>query len=263
LTVSERSVANGQYHVRAWEGGNGSPLLFLHGFSGFNDGDSFLQSLAESHAVVAPEHPGYGKSAGIEHIDDIFDLVLYYRTFIEQAGRGPVNLVGHSLGGMFAAEIAALCPQLIERLVLIAPFGLWLDEAPTPDLFVLSPSRLQRSTWHDPESQVAQDFLTRLANSSTNGDGIDAIVQRAMNLSTAGKFLWPLPDRGLRKRLPFVRAPTLVLVGESDGLVPPAHGEAFAKLIPNARLSTVPNAGHYPMVESEGVAREVLDFLGG
>lgn len=263
MTIAERSVARGAYQVRTWESGAGSPLVFLHGFAGWLEGGPFLDALATGHHVVAPEHPGFGRSTGIEQIDDIFDMSLYYRQFLEGLDGGPVDLVGHSLGGMFAAEIAALCPQLVRKVVLIAPFGLWLDEAPTPDLFEMSPNRLQRATWHDAESTVAQQFLTRSA-SANGASGIDAIVERAMNLGTVGKFLWPLPDRGLRKRLPLIKAPTLVIVGESDGLVPVAHGRAFVDAIPDARLEVVSSAGHYPIIEQqEQTVALISEFLAG
>lgn len=260
MTISEISVANGDFRVRVWSEGNGPPLLYLHGFDGHPGDAPFLQRLAAHHTVYAPEHPGYGDSTGIEQIDDVFDMALFYRQLVETLGLENVDVIGHSLGGMFAAEFAALCPQLVRRLVLVAPFGLWLDEMPVPDLFVMSPSQLQRSIWHDPESHAAQQTLSPPSNGRT---GIAAVVMRATNLSAAGKFLWPIPDRGLRKRLPLIKARTLVVVGDSDRLIPPAYGAAFARLIPHAQVVTIEHAGHLPMVEQpDAFSIAVEPFLG-
>ncbi len=260
MNASEIEVGNGAFRVQVWRGGAGPGLLFLHGFEAHPGDAPFLQRLAEARSVVAPEHPGFGDSEGFDHIDDILDMTLYYRQFIEAACDGPVDIVGHSLGGMFAAEIAAVCPQLVRRVVLVAPFGLWVDETPIPDLFVMSPNQLQRAMWSDPESHASQQALS----SATNGrSGPAAIVARASNLSAAGKFLWPIPDRGLRKRLPLIKAPTLIIAGAADGLVPPRYAEEFRGLIPGSRTAVIEGAGHMPMLEQpEDFHRLVEEHLG-
>ena len=254
----EHSVANGAFQVRMWTQGEGRPLLYLHGYDGHPGEAAFLSTLANHHRVFAPEHPGFGTSTNIELIDDIFDMTLYYREFIESLGVGPVDIVGHSLGGMFAAEIAALCPQLVRKLVLVAPFGLWLDDVQIPDAFVMTPGTLRRALWHDPESSTAQQTLYQNGGMSPQV----ATVTRAMNLSAAGKFLWPIPDRGLAKRLRFIKAPTLVVTGESDRLIPLPYGDAFVRRIAGASTVSVPAAGHFVMIEQpDAFTRVVDDFL--
>jgi pimeloyl-ACP methyl ester carboxylesterase len=253
------SIANGDARVRVWSEGEGTPLLFLHGFEGHPGDAQFLRRLAQSRRVYAPEHPGFGESTGIEQIDDVLDMSLYYRQLVELLGLQQFDINGHSLGGMFAAEFAAICPQHVRRLVLVAPFGLWLERAQVPDLFAMSAGQLQRSSWHDPESHAAQQVLSQSTNGRT---GIAAAVGRAGNLSAAGKFLWPIPDRGLRKRLPLIKAQTLIITGASDRLVAPAYGEAFAAAIPNAKSVTIANAGHLPMIEqADAFAAAVDPFL--
>lgn len=259
MALSSIPVRNGTFHVRLWSSGQGKPALFLHGYDGHPGEAGFLTALAKSRQVFAPEHPGYGESTGVEEIDDIFDMTLYYRELIEQLGVGPVDVVGHSLGGMFAAELAVLAPQLVRRVVLIAPFGLWLDETQIPDLFVMSANQLNRATWHEADSHAAQQALSRLTDGQS---GNTAIVTRAMNLSTAGKFLWPIPDRGLGKRLHLIKAPTLIVMGASDSLIPPAYGAAFRQRIAGSKVELIANAGHNPQDEQpEALLKVVEAFL--
>lgn len=164
-----------------------------------------------------------------------------------------------SLDSPFAAELAVFCPQHVRRLVLVAPFGLWLEEAPIPDFFAMSPGQLQRATWHDPESPQVQEALGRLVNGAS---GLQATIRRASNLASAGKFLWPIPDRGLSKRLHLIKAPTLVVLGASDRLITGPYGDAFVRAIPDARLIVIPDAGHAPMLERpEAFLAAVEGFL--
>lgn len=248
MQMTDVALGDRTFRVRVLTMGEGDPLLYLHGFDGHPGEAPYIQKLAESHRVIVPELPGYGESTGIEQIDDILDITLYHRALIEAVGFEQVDVIGHSLGGMFAAELAAICPSVVRRLVLVAPFGLWLDEAPIPDLFYLGPSQLQRATWHDAESAASQQAMSRMG--SANGtSAADAIITRSGNLAAAGKFLWPLPDRGLAKRLPLIKAPTLIVTGASDRLISAPYGEAFVGKIPGARLANISMAGHVPMAE--------------
>ena len=240
--------------------GSGAPLLYLHGYEGHPGDASFLAQLARTRDVIAPEHPGYGSSASIDRFDDIVDVALHYRKLIQATAGGPVDVIGHSLGGMFAAELAALSPHLVRKLVLVAPFGLWLEDQQVPDLFAMSPNSLARLTWANPEGHAAQAAMTRSANGSS---GAAAIITRTMNLSAAGKFLWPIPDRGTSRRLQYVEAPALVLTGAADRLIPPVYGEAWARSIAGARAEVIADAGHFPMLEQpEAFIAATERFLG-
>lgn len=234
----------GLIETRVWRGGTGRPLLYLHGFEQHPGPAGFLTRLAQSHSVRAPELPGYGESGGFDAIQDITDLVLQLRAGLEAWNSGPVDVVGHSLGGMFAAELAVLCPHLVRRLVLVSPYGLWLDSHPLPDPFVLTPKAMSAAKWFNPGRAPNPE-------PSALGPGDDPGAFRARNLAAATKFLWPLPDRGLSRRLPYLAAPTLLIHGDADGLVTRPYAEEFARLIPNSRLLAMPGAGHLPMFESE------------
>ena len=148
------SIQAGKFTAPVQWGGAGPPLLFLHGAAGPMTGAPFLEKLAEDFAVYAPTHPGFGCAEGIEQLDGILDLALYYLDFVDELRIESPHLVGHSLGGMLAAEMAALAPYRFARLVLVGPAGLWLDEAPIPDFFTMSPEEVLRLALHDPEGPV-------------------------------------------------------------------------------------------------------------
>jgi pimeloyl-ACP methyl ester carboxylesterase len=234
--------ALGDFNVRVWQGGAAErPLIYLHRAEQHPGAAAFLARLGQLHSVRAPEHPGYGDSTGFEHVEDIFDVTLHYRRLVERWNAGPVDVVGHSLGGMFAA----IAPQLVRRLVLISPYGLWLDDAPMPDPFVMSPAALAKAKWHDPQKAGSEPTAFEAAEGET------IATFRAQNLSTATKFLWPIPDRGLTRRLQYVAAPTLVVRGASDGLFPAPYLDAWTASIEGACGLTLEGAGHLPMVEAE------------
>jgi pimeloyl-ACP methyl ester carboxylesterase len=248
-----------KYTFHTWDEGDGTPLLYLHGFEGHPGDADFLKGLAGSHRIIAPELPGYGDSGGFEHIDDTLDMTLAIRQLIEAMGLDQVDVVGHSLGGMFAAELAAVSPHVVNRLVLVSPFGLWLESDPIPDPFVLNPTQLAEITFAVPTKATA---VVRAHAPSNGNEQIGAALARTANLSVAGKFLWPIPDRGLRKRLPLIRAKTLIVRGEGDQLIPAAYSDAFSDAIPGASAVAIDNAGHYPMHEQpEEFARTCSSFL--
>ena len=251
----------GEATIRVWAGGAGEPLVYLHGMEQHPGAAGFLERLAQGRQVFAPELPGYGDSTGFDQIEELLDLVLFERRLIESWDVGPVDLVGHCLGGMVAAELAALCPWLVRSLVLVDAYGLWLEDDPPADPYVLSPDELARAKWHDPAA--APDPEPNL-DAPDPTDPAAAGLRRAQNLSVSTKFLWPIPDRGLRKRLPLIDAPTLVVHGASDGLVPVAHSAAVAALVPGARLEVIDAAGHLPMIEQEAAFVNLVEaFLVG
>jgi pimeloyl-ACP methyl ester carboxylesterase len=248
LDVTSVDIANlGTFNINLWTSGDGAPLLFLHGYERHPGGAPFLERLAKTRTVYAPEQPGYGTSTGFEHVQDIFDLVLFYRELVRSLGVERVDVVGHSSGGMMAAELAALSPETVGRLVLVDAFGLWLDDQPAQDPFGAA-AEVKAAKWHDTAAIPEPEPSIFVADPA---DPHGEIFFQAQNLATATKFLWPIADRGLRRRLPYVRARTLVVNGASDGLVPPAHGAEFARLIPRAELAVIADAGHYPFIERE------------
>jgi pimeloyl-ACP methyl ester carboxylesterase len=239
--------------------GEGDPLLFLHGAAGLQGWPPFLAGLARSFRVVAPEHPGFGRSQGLEHLDDVIDLALYYTEFIEAMGLDQPYIVGHSLGGLIAAEIAAIAPQLASKLVLIAPVGVWLEEHPVMDFFAATPEELATAIFHDSSSSIARELMTMPTDPDAQ---LEVVLERTQNFSAAGKFLWPIPDKGLKKRIHRIVVPTLVLWGASDRLVPPIYGEEFLKRIDGARLTVFTGASHMlPFEKPDEFIEVVTDFV--
>ena len=239
-------VRNEMFSIQLRTDGEGEPLVFLHGAGGLRGWDPFLADLAQHYTVYAPSHPGFGRSTGLEHTDDIIDLVVYYNDLLDTLGVDAAHIVGHSFGGMIAAEFAALSPQRVRRLVLVNAVGLWLDDHPVADFFAMTPDQLAVALWHDPNSDVAKAMMAVPQDEKAQ---LEAYLIRMQHLSSAGKFLWPIPDKGLYKRIHRITAPTLVLWGQSDGLVPPVYAQEFQRRIRGARVLMMPRCGHMPMYE--------------
>jgi pimeloyl-ACP methyl ester carboxylesterase len=260
VTTHTVDVENiGEFQINMWSAGTGSPVLFLHGYERHPGGASFLRRLAQNHTVYAPEQPGYGSSTGFNHIKDIFDSVLFYRALVESLGIEQIDVIGHSSGGMIAGEFAAMNPQLVRKLVLVDSFGLWIDDEPALDPFGVA-ADVRQAKWHDTDKIPSPEPTIFVEDAA---DPFGAMFFQSQNLGTATKFMWPIADRGLRRRLPYIKAPTLVVNGASDGLVTVSYAKELTRLIPNARLVVVENAGHYPMFEAEDTfVTAVSDFLG-
>ena len=253
-------LRGGKFEVQLEEGGEGPNLLFLHGAGGYTGWTPFLDALAESFHVYAPAHPGVAGTTGLEHLDDLWDLVIFYEELMEELGLGLSHVLGHSYGGMLAAELAAHRAERVDRLALVAPLGLWLDEAPVADFFMLTPTERDPLLWHDPESEVAKNYGARPEDPH---ERMEADLDRTKTLSAIGKFVWPIPDKGLTKRAHRITAPTLLLWGDSDGIVPPVYGPAFQELLPNATLEVIAKCGHIPQMERPAeFLTAVTGFLG-
>jgi pimeloyl-ACP methyl ester carboxylesterase len=253
------SVRDGVFRVEVRCGGRGEPLVFLHGSGGQAGWPPFLDALAERYMVYLPIHPGWGASEGLEHIDDIIDFAIFYYDLFDALGIENPHVIGHSLGGMLAAEVAALDPSSVRKLVLANPAGLWLDEAPPLDFFAVGNDELMRAVLYDPST--AAEVFGR-PDPDDREAMARALFERTKAFAAAGKFLWPIWDKGLRKRLHRIKAPTLVLWGEKDGLIPPVYGPEFQRRIPGARLVTMERTAHMPMLERpEEFVRVVREFL--
>jgi pimeloyl-ACP methyl ester carboxylesterase len=241
--------------------GDGPPIVFLHGATGLA-WDAFLDTLAETHTVYAPEHPGttVGDPDSVNHLDNLWDLVLYYDEIFDQLGLQSVPVIGHSFGGMLAAELAANTPDRVSKLVLISPIGLWLDEAPIPNWMIITPATdMPKYLFYDPAGPVAQQVLAMPEDPQLL---VEAQLQFHWAMACTGKFVWPIPDKGLKKRIHRIKASTLLIWGQEDRLVPPVYAQEFARRIAGSRVELIDQAGHVPQLEQHAkVSAVVSGFL--
>jgi len=254
--------------VRVLEGGpaDGPPLVFLHGLVGLLDDTppGFLDHLAERYRVYAPELPGYGDSHGEQLLEDMLDFSLHGWDVLDGLGlnspRRPA-LVGHSIGGMIAAEMTCLAPGAIAKLVLVDPFGLWLDEHPIPDFFAFLPFEFGDYLFDD--ARRATELLAGATQLADPESLRQFFIANARRLGTAGKILFPIPNRRLSKRLYRLTTETLVVWAEHDRLIPPVYAQHWQALLPHAQVKCLPGAGHMlPYEQPRALAAEVLAFLG-
>ncbi len=237
--------------------GSGEPLLYLHGPFGFVERE-FVENLARDFQVYVPAHPGYEGTTGFQEIDaTVFDLMLYYDDVIEALNLPtPVRVAGHSLGAFIGAELAAVYPVRVRQLGLISPLGVWCDSRPQPDLFGLTPRTLAAELFHDPAGPAARSMLWPPEDREAAGQWNRARRQSAIG---SAKYLWPLPDKGFRHRAYRVKAPTLLLWGAGDKVVPPdPYLTTYEGLLASTTAELCPDAGHMVVLEQPREAARLL-----
>lgn len=242
------------YYYRA---GSGTPLLYLHHILGLAGFETALELLAKSFDVIAPYAPGWGPAK--DQLPDFdagpLDLVLHQCDILDAFGLEAAHVVGVSIGAWMAAELAAIAPQRVQRLVVVNPVGLWLDDVGGEDPFAQHPGFPSAILFADPEGRNKHLFEGR--------DKMDAHVEELLNLRASAKFLWPIPDTGIKRRMSRIKAPTLIVTSDKDVVVPAGYGPAWQANITGARLTTLHNAGHLAELDQPAeFARLVSTFLG-
>jgi pimeloyl-ACP methyl ester carboxylesterase len=253
LTEKFITVADVETHLRV--GGNGEPLLFLHGGGTADIWLPFHEELAHRHTVYAPDHPGFGRSAMPDWLDAMEDLVIHYATMLDELKLSRVNLAGFSLGGWIAAEFASFYPERVNRLALISAAGLRVAGAPITDIFALGPEELAMVSFHD-----ISKAMVLMGDMS---DPLGRFLQDYRERTMMARLAWnPGYSPKLARRLRRITAPTLIIWGKDDRLIPSAHGEAYRSAIANARLELLPDCGHLPIVEcADQTAQLLSDFF--
>lgn len=243
--------------------GSGPPLLYLHGPWGLAPDRDFMARLAESNTVHAPRFPGTtsGDPDAVHRLDSWLDLVVYHGELLDALKLARPNLLGHSFGGLVAAEIAAAMPGSVGKLALIDPVGLWRDDRPVKNWMVLSDRERKPSLFADPDSVGAKNFFNIPSDAAAR---VDTLAQMIWSQACTGKFVWPLPDRGLKHRIHRIKAPALIVWGKTDRIIDAAYADEFAKRIAGAKVALIDKAGHLPHLEqSEAVAKVVKEFVSG
>lgn len=248
---------------RRWQvysGGEGPVLLWLHGLRGVDPADPLLAELSKHYNITAPVAPGFNDLDELGRIDNIHELALDYDDLIAGLGLETFVLVGHSFGAMAAAEIAAHFPACAERMVLLAPFGLWNDAYPVADIFAMPYTTMDDILWHDQGPR--ERYAPKLVPSADPKEAAAQMVRLAGSLTAVTKFVWPIPDRGLHRRLRRIACPTLVVFGAEDRVVSPRYADDFKMGLRDGQTVVVPGAGHMLQYERpDAVLERVERFL--
>jgi pimeloyl-ACP methyl ester carboxylesterase len=244
--------------LELFESGAGPALLFLHGGQGFDPSQPFVTPFAAHRRLIVPSHPGFGRSSLPDWLDSVDDIAHLYLELLDRLALDAVDIVGCSIGGWIAAEIASKTPERIRRLVMIGPVGVkvgTVDKLDIPDIFAMPQDEACRLLFHDPARMTP--------DTAKMSDDELAIMFR--NRETLALLTWEpwMHNPKLRHRLHRIDAPVLFVRGVSDGLVSAEYLQAYARLVPNARTLTIPAAGHAPHLEApQALASAVLGFLG-
>jgi pimeloyl-ACP methyl ester carboxylesterase len=238
--------------------GRGPALLLLHGGGGLDHRAPFLEMLANRYEVIAPSHSGFGRSSLPDRFDSVDDLAYLYLDLIDALDLRDVILIGCSLGGWIAAEIAVRCAHRLSKLVLAGPVGIKVGDRETrdiPDIFALSPDEVARLAYHDP-AKAAVDY---------SGLSDEELRIVARNRESVALYTWEpyMHNPKLRSRLGRIRIPTMLIRGASDGFISRAYLDAYAALIKDSRVEEIEAAGHSPEIERpEEFVRRISAFTG-
>jgi pimeloyl-ACP methyl ester carboxylesterase len=246
------------FATRVWRKGSGPRIGFLAGYGGLPRWVPFLDRLAETRTVIAPSLPGFpGGDRGHSVLDTHLDWVLAVRDLIDKAGLAGADLVGSSVGGSFAAEVAAIWPEKVERLALIAPFGLFDEKDPATDPWAQKQDEIPGLM------TVLPDTYKKLKEMPAGANSIEWPIEQTRAAEAAARIFWPLGNTKLERRLPLIKAPTLLIWGEKDRLIPRSYAGAIARAIKaKTEIKVIGGAGHLAELDKpDEVAAAILAFM--
>jgi pimeloyl-ACP methyl ester carboxylesterase len=240
------------------KGGSGEPLLMLHGAGGNPGWLPYHRELAKRFAVYAPSHPGYGQSGRPDWISTINDMAHFYRQFIEELGLAPVHLMGFSMGGWLAAEIAAMCPAYVKSLVLVDAAGIKPEVGEIAEILMVSQDVVKKLRFYDP-TQVP-DYDTLVNRQLTPQE--EALQWR--NREMTSRLCWKpyFHNPKLPAYLRGVKVPTLIVWGREDAIIPVNCAELYHRALANSVLQVIDRCGHSPALEKpQEFLKAVMEFL--
>ncbi len=256
LERPERTISVRGISTHLFEAGDHSApaVLYLHGTFLGNLWLDFHLALTQRYHIYAPDTPGFGLSERPNWMRDMSDYVLYFRDLLDTLGLEKVALVGHSLGGWMAAELAVWYPDRVEKLVLCNAAGIRVKGSPIADLFAMNAQELMMACFDD--FSAAAPLVPAEIN-------VDYFVSQYRQLTTLASLAWnPSYDPKLERRLERVTCPTLIMWGENDRLIPPVYAGAFQRAIPGSEVVMLSGTGHMPMFEKpQEWSKAISDFL--
>jgi pimeloyl-ACP methyl ester carboxylesterase len=241
--------------IQILRGGDGPPLLFLHAAGGAGTWLPFHGLLARRFEVIAPDHPGFGGSDDMPEVEAIDDLVYHYLDVLDRLELERVNVVGGSLGGWIAAELAVHSPHRVQRLALLGAAGLRVPGNMAADVFLKTPDQVVATLYKYPEPVL---------EAMPAEPDVDFILAIQRDMAALARYAWVpyLNDPELERRLHRVAAPTLVLWADDDRVMPIEHGRRYAERIPDATLRVIEDCGHAMYFERpDAFADAVTEFL--
>jgi pimeloyl-ACP methyl ester carboxylesterase len=245
------------FATRVWRKGRGPRIGFLAGYGGLPRWVPFLDRLAQARTVIVPSLPGFpGGDRGHIILDTHLDWVLAARDVIDKADLAGADLIGSSVGGSLAAEVAAIWPDKVRRLALIAPFGLFDEKEPATDPWAQRPDDIPSLMTAGP------DTYRKLKEMPAGANSVEWPIEQTRAAEAAARIFWPLGNTGLERRLVFIKAPTLILWGELDRLMPRSYAGHIGNAI-KARTKTtiIAGAGHLAELDKpDEVATAILEF---
>lgn len=256
-SCTESKIDINGFGINVRRGGSGAPLLFLHGAGGNPGWMPFLDTLSDSFDVIAPDHPTFGASDDAEWLSDMNDMAYFYLDFIKELGLEKMHVVGQSLGGWIALEVAVRSTQSMASLTLVGSAGIRIKGMPAADIFMMDPEEMTRALLVD--ENIIQAMLSMELTEAQED------IQIRNKVSTARMGWQPrLFNPALRKWLHRINVPTHVIWGNQDQIIAPAYAAEFKSLIAGAKVTMIDNCGHLPQVEAvEPFTKAVTGFISG
>jgi len=240
------------------QGGSGAPLLLLHGAGGNPGWLPYHQALAQHYTVYAPSHPGYDHSQRPDWISNMSDMAHFYRQCIEELGLAPVHLMGFSMGGWLAAEIAAMCPPYLKSLTLVDAAGIKPQVGDIAELLMVSQDVTKKLRFYDPDQ--VPDYETLMNRQLSPEEQELQWRNREMTSRLCWKPYFHNPS--LPAYLRGVKTPTLIVWGKQDAIIPVNCGELYQQALAHATLQVIDRCGHSPALEKpQTFLQTVRDFL--